>query len=365
MKWISAFAPGYAPDGRPILSVLGKRTYNFANGKAAWYDGGSQEAFREKDEFFGSVGPQTDAVKHESDMVAFKPMTDVAVIGKALSPRGKKSLSMSVGLQIGAHAKIIKVTGNRKVFVTGTGFAFSDPEPYEEMPLHFGLAYGGKDDQSEPGISYVYPRNPVGKGFIVKNNPKALQDLELPNLEDPKAPLTPANILLQRFDQWKSRPEPAAMGFTGRNFFPRYTLAGLPPDEYQKAEIDRQRSVQKMPEIGTNASTQPPPPVPLMNPLFFNGGASGLCVPFLNGSETVKLVNLDRDAAQFTFNLPGGRPKAWLDVGEGREDLTMVMHTLTIDKESNRIHVVWRGCAYYGGPESMAKFTALEFGVED
>jgi hypothetical protein len=365
LNWLSAFVPGYAPNGRPILSVLGKRTYRIANGKTAWYDEDGQAPFLEKDEYWGKLGPQADAVKCESDLVAFKPMTDIIYIGSAHAPKGKKVVALNAGIQVGPHAKVLRVIGDRKVQVTGTGMSFGEPEAFAAMPLHYGRAYGGKDDQSDPGVAYAYPKNPVGRGFIVKDNPKALQALELPNLEDPKLLLTPANLVLQRFDRWPGYPEPAALGPTARHFHPRYTLAGLPPDERQKAEIDRQRAMRKMPEIGTSGSTQPPSPVPILNPQFYNGAGPGLCVPFLAGNEAVKLANLDPDFPRFAFTLPGERPSAWLDVGEGPEPMAMVLHTLTVEKETNRCHAVWRGCAYYRGPESMSDFTCLEYGVED
>ena len=363
MKWLSHIAPGFAPDGSPILSVLGKRTYRFENGKGAVVDE-EQIPFIEADEFWGEGNPQKDALKLESDLIAYKPMTDIIFIGRAHVPAGKKAPFIDIGLQVGNAKKIARVFGNRKAYVTGTGLAFSEAEPFSDMLLDYSGAYGGQDAKSDEGITYLYLKNPVGRGYVLKNHPKAIQDLLLPNLEDPQKLLTPENLVQGRYDRWKLGPEPVAFGYINKNSHPRFTLAGLQPEDWMRAEADRQRAAHEAPEIGTPGSAKPQTVPPKLNPLFFNGAADGLRVPYLQGNESIKLARLDPEFPQFGFELPGERPTAWLDVGEGREDLAMVLQTLVIHKESDQLTLVWRGCAYYGGVESMKEFTALEFGIK-
>jgi len=365
MRWSTALVPGNAPDTSPILSVVGKKTYRFGQGKTAWEDEEAPVPIIEADEFNGGGKPDTDSMRIESDLAAFKPMTDVALIGSARAPGGKPLSQMDIGLQIGGARKIARVFGDRRVQVTGAGFVFSPPEPFTEMPLDFSRAYGGKDEKSDEGVPYVYPKNPVGKGFVVKNAPQALQGLELPNLEDAQKPLTPQNLVLGRYDQWKDGPEPVAFGFQNKNFHPRFTLAGLPPEHWADAEADRQRAVKKTAQVGARGSAIPPQVPPMLNPFFFNGAAKGLSLPFLKGDEAVKMAHLDAEHPQFAFNLPGARPIAWLDVGEGPEDLAMVLHTVVIYLDTRQVTLTWRGCAYYGGLEAMKKFTALEYGVKE
>lgn len=364
MSWLSHFVPGNAPDGAPILSVLGKRTYRFANGKIALPDEEEQIPFTEADEYWGQGNPQTDPVRLESDLVAYKPMTDVILLATAHAPGGRKVPFLDVGVQVGTGRSIFRVFGDRKVYATGSGLAFTAPVPFDRMPLDYGLAYGGKDDKSEEGVPYVYPKNPVGKGFVVKNNLKALQDLILPNLEIPTKLLTPQNLVLQKFERWPDWPDPAGFGCTGRNFHPRYTMAGLPADQQASVEMDRQVTLQKMPQVGSGPASEPPPPVAVLNMQFFNSASQGLAFPYLAGNETVKLAHLDKDVPQFSFSLPGERPRAWLDVGEGRSEMRMVPHSVVIYKETNQVAMVWRGSAYYGGIESLKKISKLEYGVE-
>jgi hypothetical protein len=364
MVWLSHLIPGNAPDGAPILSVLGKKTFRFADGKAAWEDE-EQLPFVEADEYGGKGRPAADPVRLESDLVAYKPMTDVVILAKAHSPGGRPVKHLDVGVQVGQARKIARVFGNRKAFVTATGLAFTEPEPFAEMAIDYSRAYGGQDGKSEEGVQYSYLKNPVGRGFVVKNEPRAVQDLPLPNIEDPQKLLAPQNLVVGSFDRWRLYPDPAGFGYVNKSFHPRFTLAGLPPDHWAQAEAERIQSLRKAPEVGARGSAVPPPVTPMLNPLFFNGASKGLALPFLRGDETLKLAHLDKDRPQFAFSLPGRRPKAWLDVGEGRLDMAMALHTVVADMEAHRLTMVWRGCAYYGGVEAMKDFTALEYGVEE
>ncbi len=363
MEWLTHFIPGNAPDGAPILSVLGKKTYRFANGQTAVPDRDEQIPFTEADEYWGQGNPAVDAVKLESDLVAYKPMTDVVFIAHAHAPKGRPVTTLDVGVQVGPSRKIFRVFGDRKVFVTGTGLAFTQPAPFERMPLDYGQAYGGKDDKSEEGFAYTYMKNPVGKGFVVKNNIKALQDMVLPNLEDPVKLLTPQNLVLQKFERWMEYPEPMSLGYVSKGSSPRFELAGMAPDQQAGAEMERQRAIQKMPAVGVGPASQPPPPSPILNAQFFNGASKGLCFPYLVGNESIKLAHLDRENPQFTFNLPGERPRAWLDVGDGKEEMKMVLQSVVVYKNTNQLAMIWRGSAYYGGIESIQKFTRLAYEV--
>ncbi|MDB5048342.1 MAG: uncharacterized protein JWO30_1413 [Fibrobacteres bacterium] len=363
-EWLSQFMPGTSPSGTPIMSVLGKRTYRFDNGKTAWVDEEEQIPFLEADEFMGGGNAATDALRLESDLVAYKPMTDVIFVGKACVPGGGQMPQLDFGIEVGAARKIGRAIGNRKVFVTGTGIAFSQPEPFSEMLLDYRRAYGGKDEKSDPGVMYTYPKNQVGKGFIVKNTTAALQDLALPNFEDPTKLITPQNLVLGKFENWKQYPDPMGLGCMNKNSYPRYTLAGLPPEHWADAEADRQRALQKNPEVGTKPSQQPQQVPPMMNLEFFNGASPGMKFPYLIGNEPIRMANLDPKLGRFTFNLPGERPKCWLDVGNGPTEMEMVLHTVVIYKPTNQLSLVWRGCAGYGGLADMAKFTKLEHGIK-
>jgi len=358
VSWLVRMVPGYAPDGGPVVSVLAKRTYRFNPGETALPDPGTPMDWVEVDEHWDTNNPATDPMKLESELVAWKPCTDVVVVGNAHAPRGKRARFFDAGIQIGAFRKVVRVFGNRMVVPRFSGFDFSEPEPFETMPLHYGLAYGGRYERPD-GLELSYPRNPVGTGFLVSPELSDLLGTRLPNLEDPNQVLTPQTLVLKAYDAWPTAPKPWALGYTGRNFHPRVTMAGLPPEEAMEAEVVRLQAVADR----DGKAIQPPTPV--MNLQYHNGASEGLVLPYLRGDETVVLTYLDPDHPSFQFRLPGSRPVARLDVGQGREWMDMVLQNIVVYKGTNQLAMVWRGCCRYDGPESMADWTRLEMGVED
>ena len=100
--------------------------------------------------------------------------------------------------------------------------------------------------------------------------------------------------------------------------------------------------------------------------MFFNGAPDGQRFPFLKGDETVRLGYMDPDFPLFDFQLPDDLPSLWIEVNdEGVEGLAPVLQTVMVHKETNQVTLVWRGSAYYGGPQEMAEYSNLQFGVED
>ncbi len=348
--------PGHAPDGGPVVSVLAKQTYRFRHGEPAVAEPGPGIDWVEVDEYWDTNNPILDAAKAESELVAWKPCTDVVVVGRAQAPRGKRAKFFDCGIQIGAFRKVVRVFGNRKVQLKTMGFDFTDPEPFDSMPLHYGLAYGGRHRRPD-GLELNYPRNPVGKGFVVAPQPEDLANLALPNLENPAQLFLPQNLALKSFEKWKDAPEPWALGCTSRNFHPRVTLAGLQPDQAVEAEILRLQGA------AASDGTSTRPPVPVLNPDYFCCASKGLSLPHLRGDETILLVYLDADHPQFEFRLPGERPRIFLDVGHGMEWMEPVLQNVVIYKGTDQMTVVWRGSCRYEGPQSMSNWTTLRMGV--
>ena len=90
--------------------------------------------------------------------------------------------------------------------------------------------------------------------------------------------------------------------------------------------------------------------LPDMDFRFFNGASSGLVVPFLSGTETVALLNLD-PSGEIQFQLPGERPTIGLDIGEGVQEPPVFLHTVLIRLEERQVDLVWRGAVAYPGPD--------------
>ncbi len=364
MQFKTKLVPGFAPSGVPILSILGQATFRLENNQSAQYDSEEQLPFSDSDTYWAGGRPDLDPIKLESELVAWKTMTDVIVIGNAKTPRGKKAFYLDSSFQIGEFKKVVRVFGKRRVYITGSGLAFSQAEPFESMPLHYGLAYGGRDSISEEGVTYLYPKNPVGKGFVVKNNVKALQDLELPNLEDPKMLLSPQNLILDRFEKWKDYPTPASFGYLGRNFYPRISFAGLSPEQLPAQQLQQQQALENMESVGTHSDKGLSAETPVLHSAYFSAASSGMSLPYLRGDESIAYAYLDAENPRFVSQMPGLHPKAYLDIGEGAKQMDTVIQSLLIYPETRQMNIIWRAAVQYGGIETLASFTSLDYGME-
>ena len=136
MTWVTRLVPGHAPDGGHILSVLAKKTYSILPGEIAVEDLDAPNDWVEVDQYWGANNPTLDATKLESELVAWKPCTDVVVIGEACAPTGKRARFFDAGIKIGNFQKSVRVFGDRKIQLKTFGFDFTEPEPFERMPLH-------------------------------------------------------------------------------------------------------------------------------------------------------------------------------------------------------------------------------------
>jgi hypothetical protein len=195
-----------------------------------------------------------------SDYWLDKQSTDVVIRGSAFAPAGRPTPSMFVSAQIGRTTKRIAVFGRRLVEWSQGKPRLSRPEPFTEMPLLYQHAYGGLDNRvpipahleedymrtvalgmqfDHPGL---YPRNPVGKGYLVLPDP--VDGVELPNLEDPADMLTAERLIARKPDLWYRQPLPWCFEWTVGLTFPRYLFLGVDawfpsPDDSALPEVQR------------------------------------------------------------------------------------------------------------------------------
>lgn len=359
------FLPGQDPKGKPIYSLLVKRTYDIVAGAAcarAQEDRKLIPSDRHWDD------PMNSSVRFESDHVPFKLRTDIAFDGKAWSPGGVpvQSLLCSVtvtrgkGAEAKAFRKEILVMGDRVCrYVDGGRIAASAPAPFVTMDLKDEYAYGGVDVWSDPKMPLAYPRNKLGKGFVVKANPKSLFNLPLPNLEDPKDRITAERLCIQDLKHWEKQPVPAGLGWVSRIAPPRSSLAGvMPGDEPLEKEI-REAAAKVLDK--KNRELYLAHPLPRMDFNYFNGAA--LSLPYLEGGESIRLENLSPEGV-LEFSLPLEKPKVHIDMGLGPQDPAAVLHTVQIRGEDRQIDMVWRASVEYPGLDWLPQMTHLELTVE-
>ncbi|MBX7081913.1 MAG: DUF2169 domain-containing protein [Nannocystaceae bacterium] len=175
-----------------------------------------------------------------------KPATDVFVVGDAIAPHAVPELA--VGVRVGTRELGLRVIGRRVATRRDDRIAFSEPEPFERMPLSWAHAYGGCDPRVDVSVgpaahaalgAGTYARNPEGKGYVVL---PIERELELPNLEAPEQPLTPANLVVGDPRRWFAQPLPRCFAPVPAIAFPRSLWFGL--DAWHRAPDDA-----RLPEV--------------------------------------------------------------------------------------------------------------------
>jgi hypothetical protein len=351
----SVVLPGQSPEGAHVLSVLLKRSYHIADG------GHCQPMDQNRALVAGDVfwaEPMSSAVRYESDFIPFKTATDVVLNGTVHAPDQAPTTSCMVSLQVGAHTKSMAVIGDRTAHYNGGGTPlFSDPKSFTKMELRYERAYGGVDVYSDPQTLYPYPRNPLGCGFAVANSAASIDGLQLPNLEDPAALITPGELCLQEYANWESRPLPAGFGWIAKTWLPRAAFAGVMPADRAIEQEMRRAYAQLVPKETRNAYLQNG--IRDMDFRFFNGASPGLVLDTVAPGELIVTNNLT-DAGQFYFYLPGDAPRLGLDIGEGVQEPDVALHTVMIDMDELRLDLVWRGAVPYRGPDWLPQMRKME-----
>jgi hypothetical protein len=351
----SLVLPGQTPDGAYILSVLVKRTFEIIPG--------AQCVLAEADRALtpGDVhwdDPMNSSVRYESDFVPFKLATDVVLNGTAHAPNGARTTSCVVSLQFGDRRKSIAVIGDRAArFVNGATPIFTEPVPFTTMELRYERAYGGTDVYSDRKTPYPYPRNPLGRGFVVRNTEQSVENLPLPNLEDPSSPLQAAQLCLEDYKQWEARPTPAGFGWISKTWLPRGQLAGVMPAdrvverELRKAYAQLLTAEQREPYLKNGIRD--------MDFRFFNGAASGFAIDHVQAGESIVAENLSPEG-RLEFKLPTAVPRIGLDIGAGVEEPEVALHTVMIRMDDRQIDLVWRGAVPYRGPDWLPQMRKMD-----
>ncbi len=108
-----------------------------------------------------------------------KQCGEFLVWGKAVAPGKVPVKKMEVDVNVGSLHKRIAVTGDRFWRPSVLRAHMTEPETFTEMPLVYARAFGGQN----------YAANPVGLGHQAQRRVDAGEDVQLPNLEDPRRPV--------------------------------------------------------------------------------------------------------------------------------------------------------------------------------
>lgn len=321
----TALTFGQSFEGQWFLSVIVKATFRLEQRLAPAQVAEHQLPLLAADEPYDPALPDG-ALKFESDLVPFKPRTDVLLVGNAYTPFGRPRKFVDVTLQIGPVHKQIRVFGERR-------WSFKDlrapmplvagPSEFVKMPLTWDRAYGGIDEQA--GVRSDVPsfrpwcvRNFIGKGFAGARTIESIDERPLPNLEDPRDPI--------RF--WDSHPRPAGCGYYPRNSEPRVRYGGT-YDEKWRAERAPARPLD-------------------FHFDYYNAADPELQVlGYLEGNERGMVENVTPGGGRLDFVLPCLRPR--FTVTRGREsaeppvsEVPAALDTLVLVPDDAIFFVVWR-----------------------
>ena len=269
-------------------------------------------------------------IRYASDFAFYKPRADLMLVGRCHPPGGRAVPSCRITFQVGQVGRSLQVYGDRWWAASGAGSEMTDPVPFSEMELSWERAYGGPECAD----------NPVGRG----NRAITLEDgraaWPLPNIEYPE----------RRISSPSDRPAPAGFGPIPQGWEPRSSMVGSYGDEWLRT---------RWPWFPEDLDWG-----------FFNAAPSVLQADgFLHGDEEIYLENLHPEEPEFRTRLPGLRVRCFLhrlpsDVAspppteKGRaawsppprgqmefEEVPLVLDTLWVDAEQEKVALVWRGHA--------------------
>jgi hypothetical protein len=217
-----------------------------------------------------------------------------------------------VGIKVATWQKVITVVGDR-VWRVGMRIRVEGPQSFTVMPISYENAFGGVDNfHPDSGRHGVYAPNPVGVGYHKVLDRAYVDGTPLPNTEETRAPVVRPD----------GRYRPMAFGPLGRNWLPRYKLAGT----YDQEWIEK---------------TFPFLPADF-DPLFFQSAPTDQQVDHIVGGEPVILLNLTPDG-RCSFCLPTGEiAVTFMLRNYQRREVKGVLDTLAFDPDAGQFSMVWR-----------------------
>ena len=339
-----------------VFSVIVKRSYVITDAGPLLRRESDHE-LREIDLYYDDGDPDWSTVEHEYELAPYKVSTDVVVIGKAYAPSGTPVQEMDISVRVGVKTKTLRVRGDcHCLWREDKDPIFTEPEPFAEMEIRYDRAYGGRDERSVSEIPFHYPRNPMGRGVALRNLKETIENLALPNIEDPDDPLTPERVIIGEPQRWHLQPLPQGFGWRQRTWYPRCALLGSYPAFTEVGTVTAEERMGLLPQNHIALAKQMR--LQTFEARFNNGASLGMIFSRLRGNETIVLEGLSLDGTM-KFALPGETPTITLDIGRGEERVESRLHTLSIRPDDREVDLIWRGATVYDGYSWFPKMKRL------
>lgn len=254
--------------------------------------------------------PGQSSIRYEADLLPTKPATDVLVNGHAYAAAGKSAEVVDVSIRVGPLNKRLRVFGDRHWYNGFPGLKPSSPAKFERMPITYERAFGGWDTTDpDPARQRLYPKNPIGSGFAMKE--QHLEGRTLPNVEDPS----------HLISTWNDRPTPGGFGAIASYWSPRLEWGGTYDDQWMK---------EKFPLLPDN----------------FDDRFHQCALPdqqvggYLRGGEEVALENLT-ESGSLRFCLPKVYLAFSTRFGSQQREHRASLQTVVIEPDVPQVIMVW------------------------
>lgn len=270
------------------------------------------------DVFIGD--PSNSAMIYGADMLRFKPRCDVIFNASAHAPGDQPVQELSVAWQVGDLRKGLRVHGPRQ-WRTMLGLAtLTAAAPFLNMPLHFGMAFGGTRTykkgwgESVSILTEAQLANPSGIGWFGSRADDIIDGQPAPCLEALDDPVRKPG----------GKQSPTAFSAVARHWLPRPNYAGTYDAHWQK-EI--------FPFLPEDFDEQ-----------FNQCAPSDQQMKYPLGGEQVILRNMVAGRPDVRFKLPklDNVQVRILRKDYSSEEFTAVADTLYFEPDQGRFTVVWR-----------------------
>lgn len=307
----AGYTMGLRPDGRELLVVVVKGTFQIPRGAETPALAAEQQDLVEADVFTGEPG--LTAPIYESDYAPFKARCDVLLVGSAYAPDGLPAERVRVSLRAGTVYKQFDVAGDRTWFSDMLGTTATEPAPFTTMPISYDVAFGGVDNlDPDPAGHQAFSANPVGRGFYPNSRGHRIDARPLPNTEE-----SGKQVTNPRGDY-----VPMSFGPIGRSWHPRIRYAGT----YDQNWVDHVFPF--LPADFDERHYQSSPPDQQMD--------------YLRGGEEVTLMNLT-PRGETSFRLPAIEvPVTFYYKSYEEKEVNAAADTLVIEPDLERFTIVWR-----------------------
>jgi len=269
------------------------------------------------DEYAGD--PHRTSMLKSSDIVPFKPATDVTLVGNAYAPHGRASVGWPVRLSVGDFALKLRVSGPRKWLPGLKGlrpsWKLGPAESIDSVPLDYRNAAGGRFIGDPDGDAER--RNPIGPGMLHGDYTRYSKEFPAPQIDSDDAPIAGP------YDA----PEPQGFGPISPWWIQRQAFAGTYDDDWK-------------------ANRHPRLPNDFDYRFYQVAHPKLIMTGYLKGDERITVEGCHYSNQRISFRLPGiaiVAEHSWDDGREVRTRLNLDGVHLDLRGELPQVDVTWRG----------------------